>query len=271
MELILLESVYKKSKLDNIDRVIGISSALIGILSLSPILFKEYVIVAVYIIFVIGVSISLLIFFSSYLLGEKVKKKIGNPCKIKCGVQYYLERNDIHFGEFIGRAKKEIVFVSISHEYIQSNEQQIVSQAIVNEGVKVSVLVLDPTSEKVQFKERVFGIGNFGKDDLSRGLKSRIENSLHSLCRMKNELKENKNKLNIETYDDDISSSLIIIDHYYEDGKISDNVCIKIEEHFLADSYQSRKNVIVFRKDNIDYYNRCYSIYENLTNRKSYC
>ena len=81
-----------------------------------------------YIISIIGAAIFLLIIFSPYLLGEKVKRKIGKPCKIKCGVQYYLERGDIPFEDLIRQAKKEIVFVSLSHEYIQLYEQKILSR-----------------------------------------------------------------------------------------------------------------------------------------------
>lgn len=263
-----LKSVYRKRKLNFIDRLIGIAGLIISIVG---ILGQFQIFTGMYVISIIGAAIFLLIMFSPYLLGEKVKKKFGNTCKIKCGVQYYLERNDILFEEFIRQAHKEIVFVSISHEYMQSYEKRIVSEAIRNRNIAVTVLVLEPTSNKVNIKERVFGIGNFGKGDLSRGLKERVENSLKSLRLMKNDLKENKEKLKIETYDDDINSSLIIIDHYYENGKLSDNACIKIEEHYLADSYQSRKNVIVFRKDNQDYYDRCYSIYENIDKRKLYC
>ena len=69
-------------------------------------------------------------------------------------------------------------------KYIQNHDKQIVTQAIINNGVKVTFLVLDPLSDKIPYKEHVFGVGNFGEGDLSRELKGRIDNFLQ-LCRKK--------------------------------------------------------------------------------------
>ena len=160
-----IKSVYRKRKLSFIDTLIGIgwfNHKYCWYFRAIPNIYRNVYYIHNW------CTIFLLIIFSPYLLGEKVKRKIGKPCKIKCGVQYYLERGDIPFEDLIRQAKKEIVFVSLSHEYIQLYEQKILSQAIVNRGVKVTVLVLDPFSDLIPHKEHVFGIGNFGDGDLSK-------------------------------------------------------------------------------------------------------
>ena len=203
----------------------------------------------------------LVIMYWDVLTGKKVQKKLGRPCRIDNGVQYYLSRRDLSFEEVVNVAKVEIVFVSVTHEIVASDKDNVVREVIVNKNIRVRVMVLDPDSEQVSYKERIFGIGVFARGDpnLSRSLQERIEDSLRSLRYLQRQLPDEKRDLlTIESYNFDIPTSLMIIDHG------TDNACIKIEEHYSTEN--SRENKLVFHRDNPSYYNDYYHMYEEMLN-----
>lgn len=206
----------------------------------------------------------LLVFLWPYIKGEIVRKRLGKPCKVtNYRVQYYLSRSDLDFEDIVGVAKKEIIFVSITHEIAAPDNSRIIRNAIVTNNVNVRVLILNPdssehvkhSSEHVKHQERVFGLG-----ESPRNLKSRTEEALQQLCTFKSQLPEDKREnLQIQTYNSNIAYSLMIIDHN------SENACLKIEEHPLYSTEASRANKVVFYKDNPSYYTDYFRTFENLS------
>ena len=80
-----IKSVYRKRKLNFIDRLIGIAGLIISIVG---ILGQFQIFTGMYVISIICVASFSLIMVSPYLLGEKVKKKIGYRCKISCSILF---------------------------------------------------------------------------------------------------------------------------------------------------------------------------------------
>jgi hypothetical protein len=217
--------------------------------------------------FVIVGIIGVTIYFIDDLTGKRVKKRLGKPCRITNRIQIYLSRHDLDFVDIVGIAKKEIIFVSVTHEIAAKDKQDVIRDAILNNGdLIVRVFVLDPYSKYVSHKDHVFGTGMFaeGDPDLEKPLKTRIEESLNQLQYFKNSLEEKANRFLIETYDADIPSSLMIIDH-----NVNKNPCIKIEEHFERSKELSRQNKVVFHKDNPSYYEKCYNEYLKISQPRS--
>lgn len=205
--------------------------------------------------------VAVVIVFLDSLTGKKVRNRLGKPCRINNGLQYYLSRLDLPFESIIKVAKQEIIFISVTHELVAPDKDNIVREAIMNKNIRVKVMVLDPDSEQVSHKERIFGIGSFARGDpsLSRSLQERIQGSLQSLRYLQRQLPEEKRGLlTIETYDFDIAVNLMIIDHG------TDNACMKIEEHYSTEN--SRQNKLVFYRDNPSYYNYYYNMYEEMLN-----
>ena len=206
----------------------------------------------------VGILIVVIVNFES-LIGKKVQKRLGKPCRITNRIQIYLSRHDLEFADIVGIAKKEIIFVSVTHEMAAKDKQDVIRDAIINNvDLIVKVFVLDPHSKYVSHKEHVFGTGIFaeGDPDLEKPLKTRIEESFNQLKYFKNSLEEKANRFLIETYDVDIPASLMIIDH-----DVNKKACIKIEEHFERSKELSRQNKVVFHKDNPSYYEKCYNEY----------
>ena len=130
------------------------------------------------------VVLALVIVFWPRIHGDYVRKKLGKPCKIGLDrIQYYISRQDLPLEDLVRLSKQEIIFVSVTHEIVAPDKDGIIKQAIENRSIKVKVMILDPNSQKIQHKERVFGIGAFarGDPDLSRGLNERIQDSLNNL------------------------------------------------------------------------------------------
>jgi hypothetical protein len=215
--------------------------------------------------FAVSVGIYFLIIYRNSLNNTKVRKKLGGPCKISSNrVQFYLSRSYLPFEEVVGAARKEIIFLSISHEIVAQDKEHIIREAIVNRNIRIKVMILHPRSRYVHYQEHVFGIGVFsmGRADLDRTLERRITDSLQNLDNIKARLPEEKrNNLTIETYDYDLSTSLMIIDHGTK------NACIKIEEHYSTEG--SRQNKLVFFEDNEEYYQTYYEQYENASKPRS--
>ena len=201
------------------------------------------------------VSLGIVILFLENLIGKKVRKQLGHPCKIGVDrIQYYLSRDDLPLEDIIRIAKTEIIFVSVSHEVVAPDKRHVIREAIVNRNITVRILLLDPESHYVPYKECVFGL-----DKTDKSLRSRIQESLSILCKVKDELSlEKKDNMIIQTYNSDIPYSIMIIDHG------TDNACIKVEQHPLESEEFDRQNRVVFWKDSQEWYNEYFSKYEAL-------
>ncbi len=113
-----------------------------------------------------------------YLIGKKVKKKLGNPVFIRNGIQYYLSRKDLSLDQIVSMANKEIRFVSVSREIVTNYEKDLINGAIIR-GVQIIITVLDPHSNYIKNQEHIFGIS-----DLSR----KIQDSIDALYTQKQNL-----------------------------------------------------------------------------------
>ena len=151
-----------------------------------------------------------------YVNTEKVTKKLGSPYEIKNGIQKYRNRKYLPLEDILKEARTEIVFVSVSHEIVTRFKQNEMIKSI-NNGVKITIMLLDPKSKEVSNKQKLFGrsIGN---------LSSLINKQLAELCIQKKELRSLGIDLIIKTYDWPLSYSYIIVDPE------SKNPLIKIEE-----------------------------------------
>lgn len=145
----------------------------------------------------ITVIIILIVFF--FLWGKifartkGITKKLGSPYLIKDGIQHYLSRRDLPLETIFSIAKQEIIFVSVSHEVVTRFEEELVIDTI-HKGITITVLVLNPNSSHIPFKEKLFGKS-------VRNLKNKISEILEILCSQKNELQNNNHRLIIKTYD----------------------------------------------------------------------
>lgn len=202
-----------------------------------------------------AIVLFLISFFWPDLTGRVVKKKLGNPCRItNQNTQLYLFRRDLPLEALVDIAKKEIVFVSVTHELIDEPEWEIIKHAIFKRDIIVRIYVLSPDAD-LSYQEKLFRVQ----------LKDRIINSLNNIRKIKNSLKDKQGNLSVFSYTTpNFPFSLMIIDHVVnENGEIDRNACIKIEEHPASSVADRRPNEFIFRSD---YYGRYDYYYENYRN-----
>jgi hypothetical protein len=179
---------------EHIDRAIGIAGLFLSVIgTLSFFIGENYIptFIVRIIVIITGIGIFLFLVFWPNIKGETVKKKLGKPCKIGVDrIQYYLSRRDLPLEALVKLARKEITFVSVSHEIVAPDKEDVIRQAIINKNIKVKVMVLDPNSTIISIKERIFGLGIFsqGEPNLKNSLKDRIKDSLQELNHLKTEL-----------------------------------------------------------------------------------
>lgn len=251
--------ISRRRKLERFDRVIGVLALFIALIGILPVFHIEAVDVQKPVIgaltIIIAIAISLLAFFYRRLKGEIVRKKIGKPCRItNYRVQQYLRREDIPTKDVINLARKEILFVSVTHEYLAPDDEEIIYHTITSRNLTVKVFVLDPNAD-LSYQERVFGTK----------LEPIIRKSLEDLDKLKSKLGRHGENLIVETYHKpDFNYSLILVDHVKENGKIIDNAFMKVEEHPPESMPYSRPSQVIFRKDYPDGYDEYYSKFEDV-------
>jgi hypothetical protein len=77
-------------------------------------------------ILAILVLVLIILFFES-ITGKRVRKQLGHPCKIGLDkVQYYISRDDLPLEDIIRIARKEIIFVSVSHEIVVPDKRHLI-------------------------------------------------------------------------------------------------------------------------------------------------
>lgn len=165
-----------------------------------------------------------------------VTKMLGNPYDLMNGIQTYKNRKAAPFEQLLNEAKQEILFVSTSHEFVAKYHKKLIRELIMN-SIKITVMVLSPTSKEIKNKEILFEIVNI------RDLSKVINETLKELCILRSELGQLQDKLEIKTYDSNVKYSYIVIDPH------SENAIMKIEE-LPGDNPENRKSYLAYKKDN---------------------
>ena len=119
-------------------------------------------------------------------------------------------------------------------------------------GIRITFLLLDPNSKYLQTQsEKVYA----GSD-----LKSSIGKTLGLLCNEKDRLQDDeKDNLDIRTYDGLTSHSMILIDR-----ELDDNCWIKTEKRQEGSDSNSRSSEAAFKKDSEQFFNKYSKEYANL-------
>ena len=197
---------------------------------------------------------------SSKSVVYKFKKSIILDGKI----QYFKSRHDLDLYEYLSRAEKDIIFVSLTNEIISKdvNLNNLIRYLIMDKNISIRFLVLDPNSSIV---DKICSF--FGLDE--KEFKKTIIETLTNLSQLKKGLTNNRELMQIETYNSDLQNSLIIIDH---DTKWKNKfTSIKIEQYIMgSDNIGSRPSYIVFLKNNKSYYTKCFKDYSDLGKTKNY-
>ena len=219
-----------------------------------------------WLIIIIGVIVSLILTRLSFrhLSSKSVVKKFKNSKIIDGKIQYFKSRGDLDLNEYLGIAEKEIIFVSLTNEIISKdvNIQDKIKYYIIDKNISIRFLVLDPNSSIVGKICKFFDLDE-------EAFKNTINNALSNLCTLKNDLPNNKDLIQIETYDSDLKNSLIIIDH---DAKGKNQfTSIKTESYIMGSDSGSRPSSIVFLNNNESYYTKCFKDYSNLGQINNYC
>jgi hypothetical protein len=139
--------------------------------------------------------------------------------------------------ELLDEAKDEIIFISTSHE-IAARFKQDLTRKIIEKGIEIEIMVLNPNSPEVTRKEILFQINDLAEI---------IQKSLIKLCRFKTTLKQNNVRLIIKTYDSDVSNSYIVIDPR------TDDAVVKIEELTGGDP-EKRPSSLCYKRDNFRFF-----------------
>ena len=187
---------------------------------------------------------------------KSVVKKFKNSTIEDGKVQYFKSRRDLDLRKFLDIVEREIIFLSVTNEYIVTDYLELVKEYIINRKINVIFLILNPDSRHVDEMSRYFSI-----DEIS--LRQKIETVKRELIALRSKLQQNyQNLFHIQTYDYILKYSLIIIDHN-DDGN-NKFTSIKIEQYLFDNHVNSRPNRIVFLKNNVSYYGDYFEKYLEL-------
>jgi len=171
-------------------------------------------------------------------------------------IQKYGNRKDLSLKDIIREARDELLFVSVSHEIIARFKNSEVLESIKS-GVKMTVMVLNPDSDEVSKKQKLFGrsVGN---------LRSVIQKQLIELCIQRKEFKTRGIDLVVKTYDFPLTSSYIIVDPR------SENPLIKLEEHTASSNPDDRGSELAYKCDSPTFFEEHWNEVECIENIKDF-
>ena len=176
-----------------------------------------------------------------------VFKKLGSPRIIE-GIQQYENSDELpKFKELMTSAKETVDMSGLSFTLMILQHFNVIKKAL-KKGRKFTFLILDVNSKEVEKYSQTF--------ENAKDLKSHINSTLEFLCELKKELKD-KNNLTIKTYDSFQKYGIIIID------KDTENALVKVEQYNF-DNPNTRRNKIVYKVDNPDFYESSLSEYNEL-------
>ena len=119
---------------------------------------------AIWVFLVILISfVSVIIFFKIYfksLSSKSVVKQFKNSEIIDGKIQYFKSRNDLDLNEYLGIVEKEIIFLSLTSEFISKdvNLQKLIRYLITDKNISIRFLVLDPDSSIIDKICNFFGL-----------------------------------------------------------------------------------------------------------------
>jgi hypothetical protein len=182
-----------------------------------------------------------------------VTKVLGHPDSVENGIQIYNKRSYLPLNELLSEAQHRIDMLAVTFHSITTIDIQKIRETLYR-GVQITFLILDPNSKYAENRH----------DDFHEGeeVKHHIERSLDILCRERNKLSTLlKNNLIIKTYNEKINNSIIMID----------NKIIKIEQHQIGSSPDSRRNLLAFKNDNNSFFEQYSTEYNNVDSKDYEC
>ena len=176
-----------------------------------------------------------------------VTKKLDSSRIIE-GIQKYENSDELpKFKELMASAMETVDISGLSFTLMILQHSNVIKKAL-KKGRKFTFLILDADSKEVEKYSQTF--------ENAKNLKNHIDSTLEILCELKKELK-NKNNLTIKTYELFQKYSIIIID------KDTENALVKIEQYNFNNP-NTRRNKIVYKVDNPDFYGSSWIEYNEL-------
>ncbi|MGZ5511567.1 MAG: hypothetical protein ACXWFC_14005 [Nitrososphaeraceae archaeon] len=133
--------------------------------------------------------------FNKFLSSKSVVKKFKNSGIEDGKIQYFKSRRDLDLRKFLGIAEKEIIFLSVTNEFIVTDYLELIKEYLINKEINVIFLILYPYSRHLNEMSKYFSI-----DEIS--LREKIEKTTRDLLNFRSSLKQNyRHLLHIQTYD----------------------------------------------------------------------
>jgi hypothetical protein len=182
-----------------------------------------------------------------YISNEILQEVVGRDRRVR-----YNSRSDLPpFHMMFSLSKSTIEMSGLDFRIVVHSFMNII-RLHLKRGIRITFLLLDPNSKYVQTQSKKVYAGS--------DLKSSIEKTLALLRNEKDRLqKDDKDNLDIRTYDALTSHSIILIDR-----KLDDNCWIKIEERQEGSDSNSRSSEAAFKKDDEQFFIKYSQEYANL-------
>ena len=173
---------------------------------------------------------------SNKLIEESNEINLGHP-KFENNIYHYNSREELpKFSDLINYATESVDICAITSILMILQHSDVIKKSI-RKGIKFTFLLFDKYSEHLDTYKKIL--------ENSEDLENQITTSMERLCKMKKEL--GSSNIIIKTYNSFERIGTIIVD------KNNDRAIIKIEEYNVGNP-NSRRNEIVFKTHNPDYY-----------------
>ena len=136
------------------------------------------------IIVVAIISLILTHLYFHNLSSKAVLKKFKNSIIEDGKIQFFKSRRDLDLRKFLDIAEKEIIFVSVTNEFIVTDYLELVKEYIMNRKINVIFLILYPNSQHLSEMSRYFSIDE-------NSLRQKIETAKRDLLNFRSSLKQN--------------------------------------------------------------------------------
>lgn len=183
---------------------------------------------------------------SSFDFEENKELKLGHP-KFENKIYHYHSREELpKFSDLINYATESVDICAITSELMVLQHSNVIKNAI-RRGIKFTFLLFDKYSEYIDTYKKIL--------ENSEDLENQITTSIKRLCEMKKEF--GSSNIIIKTYNSFEKIGIIVVD------KNKDRAFIKIEEYNVGNP-DSRRNELVFKKCNSEYYQSYLDKYNSL-------
>lgn len=188
---------------------------------------------------------------SNKLIEESNEINLGHPI-FENNIYHYKSREELpKFSDLTNYATESVDICALTSTLMILQHSDVIKKSI-RKGIKFTFLLFDKHSEHLDTYKKIL--------ENSEDLENQITTSMKRLCKMKKQL--GSSNIIIKTYNSFEKIGTIIVD------KNNDRAIIKIEEYNMSNP-NMRRNEIVFKRDNPDYYQSCLDNYNNLLEKSN--